>query len=278
MATGMALHIGLNRVDPAHYRDGDGGPWDGALDGCEFDAADMHELAKAEGLDGPVLLSAEATSVAVVDAIRAAAERLAPGDFFFLSYSGHGGQLTDYDGDEPIDHADETWLLYDRELVDDELFALWKEFEPGVRILVLSDSCHSGSMTRGERDAYDPIRAEAGAKTREMPARAQAATYRAHRELYDRIQAAHPEGDQAALGAHVLLISGCQDDQLSLDGTGNGLFTGTLLRVWDRGAFEGDYAGLHQAIVDRMPATQQPNINQLLPRSAAFEQQRPFMT
>jgi metacaspase-1 len=272
----MALHIGLNRVDSRHYRDKAGRPWDGALDGCEFDAADMHELAKAQGLDGPVLLSAEATTEAVVDAIRAAAQRLASGDLFFLSYSGHGGQLTDYDGDEFDDHADETWLLYDRELVDDELFALWKEFKPGVRILVLSDSCHSGSMNRGAREAYDPIRAEAGAKTREMPVEVQRATYCAHRELYDQIQAAHPKGDQVELGAHVLLISGCQDDELSLDGMGNGRFTGTLLRVWDGGAFEGDYAGLHRVILDRMPATQQPNLSPLPPRSPAFEQQRPF--
>jgi len=43
---------------------------------------------------------------------------------------------------------DETWVLYDRQLVDDELYKIWSKFKPGVRILVLSDSCHSGTVPR----------------------------------------------------------------------------------------------------------------------------------
>jgi len=40
--------IGLNEVDPQHYRDGDGKPWNGKLSACENDARDMASL--AEGL------------------------------------------------------------------------------------------------------------------------------------------------------------------------------------------------------------------------------------
>ena len=40
-------------------------------------------------------------------------------------------------------------------------------------------------------------------------------------------------GEQQELGASLLLISGCQDNQLSLDGDRNGLFTEQLLAVWD---------------------------------------------
>jgi hypothetical protein len=276
MAKGLALNIGLNRVDPTHYQDADGKPWDGALSGCENDANDMRVLAQAQGMDGPLLLNEAATSAAVTEAIRDAARRLQPGDLFFLTYSGHGGQLTDYEGDE-TDREDETWVLYDRELLDDELFALWAEFPPGARILVLSDSCHSGSMTRAAREeGYEALREANDAKTRELPVDVQAKTYRAHRAMYDEIKAAHPRGDRAALSAHVLLISGCQDEQLSLDGTGNGLFTGTLLYVWGDGAFDGDYAALHSAIVERMPPEQTPNRSCLEPRSPEFEIQRPF--
>jgi hypothetical protein len=39
MARGVSLHIGLNRVDPAHY---DG--WDGTLNACEFDANAMRAI------------------------------------------------------------------------------------------------------------------------------------------------------------------------------------------------------------------------------------------
>jgi len=31
MARGVSLHIGLNEVDPNHYKDGDGKPWKGEL-------------------------------------------------------------------------------------------------------------------------------------------------------------------------------------------------------------------------------------------------------
>ncbi len=40
--------LGLNEVDPEHYRDGNGKPWNGKLDACENDARDMASL--AEGL------------------------------------------------------------------------------------------------------------------------------------------------------------------------------------------------------------------------------------
>ena len=50
------------------------------------------------------------------------------------------------------------------------------------------------------------------------------------------------------VGATVLLISGCQDDQLSRDGFKNGAFTGKLLSVWDEGAWKGGYPAFHEAI------------------------------
>ena len=60
------------------------------------------------------------------------------------------------------------------------------------------------------------------------------------------------------IGATVLLISGCRDDQLSLDGFANGLFTETLLGVWDDGAWAGGYSPFREAIRSQMPGTQQP--------------------
>jgi hypothetical protein len=74
----------------------------------------------------------------------------------------------------------------------------------------------------------------------------------------------------------VRLLSGCQDNQLSLDGTFNGLFTGQLLRVWSSGRFEGDYAQFHRAILARMPATQSPNHDVFGLENAGFDQQKPF--
>ena len=64
--------------------------------------------------------------------------------------------------DENEDGYDETWVLYDRQLVDDELYTLWSKFAPGVRIVVLSDSCHSGTAIRETFAAISPMRSTTG--------------------------------------------------------------------------------------------------------------------
>lgn len=271
MPSALSINVGLNSVDPGRY-----GGWDGQLVACEFDAQDMRALAESNGIgEGRVLLTAEATAEAVTAAIGDAARRLEPGDLLFLTYSGHGGQVDDTTGEED-DRLDETWVLFDRQLLDDELYDLWGQFEPGVRIFVLSDSCHSGSVTRQLRARFDEIVRDQERRTKELPPDVQAKEIRAHRDEYAAIQKAHPSGDETPVGAHVLLISGCQDEQLSLDGASNGLFTQTLLGVWAKGTFEGDYATLHEQIVARMPEEQTPELSLVGAPSEEFEHERPL--
>ncbi len=60
--------------------------------------------------------------------------------------------------------------------------------------------------------------------------------------------------------ASVILLSGCQDKEFSLDGPFNGAFTTRLLQVWDNGKFDGTYESFHAAILAKMPESQQPNL------------------
>ena len=277
MAKGKSIHIGLNTVDPAHYNG-----WDGQLQACEFDAKDMQKIAEAKGFDSTIMLSKEATAEAVAEAIERASGELAKGDLLFLTYSGHGGQVPDTNSDETGDSTDETWVLYDRQLVDDELFSLWAGFEPGVRIFVLSDSCHSGSVTRDLFDALVPQIVEKGMvddaspRTKELPRDVQDATYRANEDLYRQIQSSHESGGDVDVGASVILISGCQDNQLSLDGDRNGLFTQTLLGVWDDGSWKGGHRKFWKAIGAKMPPTQSPNFFRTGVRDPKFRRQTPL--
>ncbi|MEZ4660414.1 MAG: caspase family protein, partial [Caldilineaceae bacterium] len=78
------------------------------------------------------------------------------------------------------------------------------------------------------------------------------------------------------ISASIVLISGCQDDQLSLDGDLNGLFTGTLLKVWHSGAFQGDLRQLHREVQQRIELYQSPNYMTLGQPNPDFERQRPF--
>lgn len=277
MAKGVSLHIGLNRVDPAHY---DG--WVGELGGCEADAESMQEIASSRGYSPSTLLTDKATRQRVTSAIREVAGALSAGDIFLVSYAGHGGQVPDKNGDEP-DSTDETWCLYDGMLIDDELHAMWRAFAAGVRVLVFSDSCHSGTVTRAARGSLDVQKAVEELKPfgidnprfRFMPPAEARKTYRANKKFYDELGRGLP-ADMSPPAATVRLFSGCQDDQTSADGPFNGLFTGTMLKVWNEGAFTGDYDGFYREIVKLMPKSQRPNHYVIGAKAAAFDRQRPF--
>jgi hypothetical protein len=146
---GYALAIGLNAVDPGHY-----GGWDGELTGCEPDARDMTSIAENEEFSVDTLLTANATRQTVLSKLSNLSENLNSGDLLVVSYSGHGGQVPDRNDDED-DQEDETWCLYDGQLLDDELYHAWSKFRKGVRIIVFSDSCHSGTVLRMINTDYE---------------------------------------------------------------------------------------------------------------------------
>ena len=101
--------------------------------------------------------------------------------------------------------------------------------------------------------------------------------YRKNKEFYDAIlKKPGLTGSEEAVQASVMLISGCQDNQLSSDGDFNGLFTGMLLEVWRERQFEGDYRIFHSDILNRMPYYQSPNYYRTGRLDENFDKQRPF--
>lgn len=285
---GYALHIGLNQVDPNHY----GGPQ--TLYGCHNDARAMAAIADEAGYASlGVLLDADAKVRPVLNAIRKAAAELEPGDIFLLTYAGHGASVPDTSGDERDDGKDETWCLYDRQLLDDELYEEWARFKEGVRILVVSDSCHSGSVIRATADGLVEVDAatlgDAHHRPRTLPDEVRRQINTTHRALYREVarnlagEAAEAGGlrprrpREAAnpLGCSVRLLSACMDNQTAGDGDLNGLFTSRLLQVLERG-FRGDYAALHREILRRMPDSQTPSHWSVGRKDPPFDAQQPF--
>jgi hypothetical protein len=277
MTQGLALTIGLNSVDPAHY-----GGWSGELRACEADAEDMAEIAKSRHFTVRTLLTKSATRTKVISEITQAATTLKSGDIFVLSYSGHGGQVPDLNGDEIDDRMDETWCLYDGQLIDDETYHLLGKFVAGVRILVFSDSCHSGTVAKqayyqGTVASRSATATTTDVKYRYMPNSITLRTYRQNKDFYDPILNNKVlKESRESVRASVLLISGCQDNQLSSDGNFNGLFTANLLRVWNNGQFKGDYRRFHKAIKRNMPPDQTPNYFRVGTINPSFEKQLPF--
>ena len=272
MATGISIHIGLNRVDPSHYQG-----WDGKLKGCENDACAMEAIASKQKFATSLLLNEQATAQAVKDAIAGAVNQLKSGDILLLTYSGHGGQVPDLNGDEE-DHLDETWVLYDHELIDDELYALWGQFESDVRILLLTDCCHSGTVAKEFRDSalFAGQPAANMPVPRAMPVDVGERTYVANKAFYDQLQVANPQGNRVGIGASVILISGCQDNQVSLDGPQNGVFTGALLKTWNDGKFKANIRKFHKSILNKIEFYQSPNYFRVGRSNPTFERQRPF--
>lgn len=272
MARGVSLHIGLNSVDPNHY---DG--WEGVLLACEADAQDMELIAVKEGFaERTVLLTRDANFSRVIKELERIGGSLESGDLFMLTYSGHGGQVPDLNRDEN-DLADETWCLYDRQLVDDHIYKMLGGFRDGVRIIILSDSCHSGTVARAALRSPAQVASPGSGRPRAMPPDVARRVYCKNREAYESTAIDEKfENTVGAVKASVILISGCQDNQLSSDGTFNGLFTGTLLQVWQAGRFQGTYRSLHQQVLRLMPQEQSPNFFTVGAPNPDFEQQRPF--
>jgi len=81
------------------------------------------------------------------------------GDTMVITYSGHRTWVPDSSGGEP-DGRDEALCPHDiataGPLLDDEIRGLFAARAAGVRILLISDSCHSGFVTRGKEDDLDP--------------------------------------------------------------------------------------------------------------------------
>jgi hypothetical protein len=276
MSKGIALTIGLNAVDPKHYQG-----WAGALNACEADAADMADITKSRKFNVKTLLTKAATRSRIMDEISKAAKSLKAGDIFMLSYSGHGGQVPDLNDDEN-DGQDETWCLYDGQLIDDEIYAELAKFQKGVRILVFSDSCHSGTVVKlafyqGTVSARNTNVSSKEVRYRFMPPDVAMRVYRNNKTFYDGLLKNKALNDsRASVKASVLLFSGCQDNQLSSDGDFNGLFTAHLLRAWDNGNFKKPYRSFHKAILKRMPPDQTPNYFRLGLTDTKFEAQIPF--
>lgn len=123
------------------------------------------------------LVNRQATKKGIVSAFNALAASCQEGDMVYIHFSGHGQQVTDVNGDEPVDGLDESWIPYDaylvygdndkgeKHLIDDEINALLTAINDKIgergKLLVVVDACHSGDSQRGDdldemvRGVYD---------------------------------------------------------------------------------------------------------------------------
>lgn len=234
---------------------------DSDLSGCLNDANDWAAELGQRGFDVRLLLDGQATLAAMTAGIQALIDKAVAGDTVVITYSGHGTWVPDSSGDEP-DGRDEGLCPHDigraGPLLDDEIRRLFGARKAGARIVLISDSCHSGSVTRGREDDLD---ADAP-RARFMPLEA----WMPRGELP--VASTRPAKRVVGLAraGSDLLLAGCQDTEYSWDtrfrGRANGAFTYYALKTL-REVKPATYEAWFKAIREYLPSSRLPQSPQI---------------
>jgi hypothetical protein len=214
--TKRALCVGVNKYPQPELE----------LKGCVNDAkgwaALLNEHFDFTSADITLLTDRRATKAAVMRALGELLAGARRGDVLVFTNSSHGTYRADADGDESL--YDEALCPYDCEddvIVDDELRELFAGIPYGVRVTVISDSCHSGSATRDPEDPLAPDRRRRrfcdprSIGLRDIPD--------VRRTAQPRDAGLHPESEMREL-----LLSGCRSDQYSYDARFGRTFHGAM--------------------------------------------------
>jgi hypothetical protein len=262
-----ALCVGVNRY-PAP---------DLELKGCVNDAKgwaallnEHYDFARA---DITLMTNSTATKAAVYHALGDLLAGARRGDVLVFTNSSHGTYLADRDGDESL--YDEALCPYDCEdelLVDDELRELFTGIPRGVRLTVISDSCHSGSATRDPGDPFAPDQRRSRFCDPRSIGRAGLSDVR--RTARPRAAERYPES-----GMRELLLSGCRADQYSYDARFGRTFHGAMSlfaqQLIGAAGYRITYRQLHRQLV---PALREANYDQepQLEGRESFKRQQMF--
>lgn len=259
---GFALCIGLNAVDPDFYEG-----WDGKLNACENDANAMEHMLASKGFHTSVLLTKDATRDRVLMKLRELSALAMPGDLVVVTNSSHGGQVPDYDSTE-ADGMDETICMFDGQIIDDELENAWARFSAGVRVLFVSDSCHSGTVARARFSEHDRmLNTTDGSKALPQLTQSEIIIKQDSRLQVIKADAVRSHSE---ISASVLALGACQDNQTAMDGRVNGAFTEALLGSLRRYAGE-SYGRIVTHCRRALPPTQTPSFTYAGPRQDLFE-------
>lgn len=245
-----ALTIGINDYPNA--------PLYGCVNDATQWAAFFGDVARYDRVT--TLLNRDAKLSKVTAAIRSLLEVSVEGDEIAVTYSGHGTRVPCKNGDE-ADGLDEAWVLYDGLWVDDEIADLLLTLPKGVRLLIVSDSCHSGTVTRGD---YVPVLRRPRCIPFTLAPRGGKAVGPT-RKMFHKLAGADKEA-QAAMNH--LLLAGATPEEYSWDCNFNSNPWGALsyhaLAILNAGARRGmRWDEFYTALKLRLPSTEAPQHPQL---------------
>ncbi len=233
------------------------------LHGCVNDANDWAGELRRRGFDVGLLLDKAATGAEMRKRIGGLIAGAASGDTVVVQFSGHGSFVPDRDGDEP-DGTDECLCpsdLHRGYITDDELFELFLAKATGVDVVMISDSCHSGTIAKFAPVTTPPAvpgRPKGERRVRFLPP----ASFLTPRAL-EPLGARHAVRKASAPGRHAALtLAGCRDAEFSYDaffrGRANGAFTYVALEALKALPAGATYRQWYDAIRRRLPSSEYP--------------------
>lgn len=219
-------------------------PYDGSdLNGCVNDAHAWAQLL-IDHYDFPagdvtVVTDADATKAAMMDGLTDLLAGAKKGDVLVFTNSSHGTYQADKDGDERL--YDEALCPYDTAddvILDDELRGLFADLPSGVRLTVISDSCHSGTVLRASVAENVPgMRTPDDRRVRFLnPALRGEKVLPNPWKAKPKAKEKYPESGMTAL-----LLSGCKDVEYSYDALIEGGYHGAMTYYAIEAIREADY-------------------------------------
>ena len=250
------------------------------LRGCVNDAMNWMSLLGENGYAGSMLLDESATKQNIMEELDGIVHRARFGDRIMFTYSGHGTWMPDMSGDEP-DGRDEALCPIDYDawgnganlIVDDELEKLFSLRRFGVRVTIVSDSCHSGSVSRlvGPHMVLVRNSANSMAWWERRPRFIPPGTFleddalQRARTVDRRESATMPRNSTGTV-----LLSGCDDEEYSydafIDGVPQGAFSATAIKAYraleeERGLVT--YSQWHRRVRTMLPDNNFPQSPQM---------------
>ena len=259
-----SLHIGINDY-PGTGND---------LSGCVNDANDWKDALEQRGFQTVTIVDEQAKKDDMVAAISKIVADTGKDDITVITYSGHGTWVVDEDGDE-LDGRDEALCPYDimegNILTDDELYEIFSQRSWGARIIFISDSCHSGSVSRAsfrmpgvENDTWK------FPKTRFLAPGIylKSDKFKDNKKLLQRAMQAENSQAKWNIRAATVLFSGCKDTEFSYDAwfneRANGAFTYSALQTLKELDEDATYRDWFKEIRKLLPHVQYPQTPQIV--------------
>ena len=214
------------------------------LDGCVNDARSIYSVI-TNRFDFPAanidtLYNEKASRDAIVNQLEKFLDACKPGDVAFLYYAGHGSQVPNSLAKNEKDKKDEsmvpsdTWKPGVKDIRDKELAVIYNKFiDKGVKLTVIMDCCHSGSLSRGPGDPGQ-FRFIADAN-------------------YDALDASQPTPPEERPGGNFLIMSAAQDNEYAQEqrdenNVPHGAFTLAFLKALNQQSVDASALNLFTSI------------------------------